>query len=132
MDVAAIQDAPWWANVALTLLVTGLVTWGSVLVATRGQRRDSAALVREVKNGHVVPLRDDLDAKVAALADGLAHLSVLLGRLADTQQATREDIRETRRDIGGLRADARADRVQVAALRGRVEQITDQMAGGRQ
>lgn len=97
-------DAPWLANLVFALLVTALVTWGSVRAATHGQRKQAAAD------------RDDLDAKV----DGLSRQIV---RVIDAQQATREDIQEARRDIGGLRADARSDRSNHAELRRRVDRL---------
>lgn len=124
-------DAPWLANLLLSLAVTVLVTWGSVMVATRSQRRQTAAAQRDaaaareqLENSHSTPFRDDLDAKVEGLSRQL--VSVI-----DAQQTTHEAIGDVRRDIGGLRSEVRADRAEIrtnrdetSELRRRVDQLT--------
>lgn len=117
-------DAPWIVNAVLILLVLGGVPALSTWLANRGTKRelrsvaaDARTAAEQTANTHDTNLRDDLDQKVARIERGL-------GSLADSQQATRDDVgglhsevRALRGDVNGVRADARQDRVSVAQVR---------------
>jgi chromosome segregation ATPase len=120
-------DAPWWANVLLVLVVLAAVPAATTWLTNRPTRRtlhqvaaDAKEARDQVANTHDTNMRDDLDG----VGVGLAEIRHAVGRLADAQQAVREDIgglhsevRDQRLDIAGIRTDARRDRRALAAVR---------------
>jgi len=91
-----------------------LVTYGVVSRGTARRveqtSRATARVLGHVENDHVLPLRDDLDAKCSALERTLALV-------VDLARATHED-------VTAIRADAAQDRDRVHDLARRLEQTT--------
>ena len=102
-------DAPWWANVLAALVLAVVTTVGTVL-ATRPVRRDLRQVKSDAKeardqtaNTHTTNLREDLDEKFAEVLTAVSEV--------------KDEQREQRRDIGGLRADHRQTRDDLGHLR---------------
>ncbi len=133
MTPTTVPGAPWWANVGLVVLAVvaaAVTTWWT----TRGTRRrveetqaDVGKVLHQVANSHEVDLRADLDGK-------FARLEVVVGRLADGQEAIREDVgglhsemRDVRKDVKGVRDDARRDRRELAEQRDRLDKHLEEV-----
>lgn len=129
-------DAPWWANLAMLVVVLAGVPALTAWIAGRKGRHtlrevaeDARRTRDQLENEHAAAahpnLRDDLDAKVAGIRQSI-------GLLADAQEAVRGDVvglrsemHDIRRDLTDLRAETRRNHRDLAGLRTTVPALVE-------
>jgi len=139
------DGTPWWAW-ALTVLVLAVVPTAMTWLMQRGTRRQvtatqaqvaqtnaSVGVIREqVQNTHTTNLRDELDGLVTQFG----RVESAISDLTDGQAAMRDDIggvhseiRDVRRDVVGIRTDARRDRRALADQRTALDEHLAEVPG---
>lgn len=121
-------DAPWQVNVLLlagfglaNVVVMAVTAWFTIRPTSRRVRTiEKSAKVTEYQtaNEHETNLREDIDVVVASLE----HLTEQVKLNRADAGLLHGEMRDARRDIVGIRTDARRDRREIAKLRQEFQQ----------
>lgn len=106
------DGTPWWAWL-LGLLVA--VALPAIAVALIQQGKRVSAIKEQVQNTHETNLRDDVDALSKLVRDGLQAVRDDVGGL-------HSETRDLRKDVTGIRDDARHDRRELSRQRQALDQ----------